>query len=268
MSAHDIRLLLSDVDGTLVTHGKILTPRAIAAVQALRAKGVAFAVTSGRPPRGMQMLFAPLDIKTPVAGFNGGIYANTDLTTIAQHTLPADVARGIAESIVASGLDLWVYAGEDWLVRDAKGAHVEREAWTVKYAPKVVAEFPPAFEGVVKVVGVTDDAALMEKAQASAVAAFGSKASIACSQTYYLDATHPAANKGDVVLYLSRMMGIPTDQIATIGDMPNDTLMFAKSGLSIAMGQASDAVKAKASEVTASSEDEGFAKAVERLILG
>jgi hydroxymethylpyrimidine pyrophosphatase-like HAD family hydrolase len=96
----------------------------------------------------------------------------------------------------------------------------------------------------------------------------GSQVSAARSQPYYVDVTHPNANKGAVVLALSKMLAIPVEQIATIGDMPNDTTMFAKSGSSIAMGQSSGEVKGAATYVTTSSEEEGFANAVDRYILG
>ena len=96
----------------------------------------------------------------------------------------------------------------------------------------------------------------------------GEKASAARSQPYYLDVTHPQANKGTVVRPLSRLLNIPPAQIATIGDMPNDVLMFRKSGFSIAMGNASDEVKAQASAVTDSNENEGFANAAEKSVAG
>ena len=73
----------------------------------------------------------------------------------------------------------------------------------------------------------------------------GDKASAARSQPYYLDVTHPQANKGTVVATLSKLLNIPPAQIATMGDMPNDVLMFRKSGFSIAMGNSSDEVKAR-----------------------
>ena len=91
--------------------------------------------------------------------------------------------------------------------------------------------------------------------------------SAARSQPYYLDVTHPEANKGDVVRRLSKEMNIPASQIATIGDMPNDVLMFALSGLSIAMGNASPDVQRAARRVTDTNEHDGFALAVEKFIL-
>ena len=97
--------------------------------------------------------------------------------------------------------------------------------------------------------------------------ATGPQVSAARSQPYYLDVTHPDANKGTVVRRLAGFLSIPPAEIATIGDMPNDVLLFAKSGLSIAMGNASPEVQHSAHYVTTSYEDEGFANAVERFIL-
>jgi hydroxymethylpyrimidine pyrophosphatase-like HAD family hydrolase len=79
--------------------------------------------------------------------------------------------------------------------------------------------------------------------------------------------THPLATKGGVVEYLSHTLEIPPEQIATLGDMPNDVLMFEKSGLSIAMGNASAEVQAQANFVTSSNEEEGFAMAIDKFIL-
>ena len=87
------------------------------------------------------------------------------------------------------------------------------------------------------------------------------------SQPYYLDVTHPQANKGGVVKFLSAKYGISPEEIATIGDMPNDVLMFAHSGLSIAIGQSGREVHRAARRVTTSNEEDGFANAVERFIL-
>ena len=264
-----ISLLLADVDGTLVTQEKKLTDDAIAAARALREAGIKLAVTSGRPPRGMAMLIAPLAIDTPVAGFNGGAFVGPDMTPIELHTLDPKVAETALKLLLDQKLDVWVYSGEDWLIRDQEAPHVAREAWTVKFDAKVVQEFTAEhLRQAVKIVGVSDDHALVERAESAAQEALGKGASAARSQPYYLDITHPDANKGTVVGALTRMLGIPAAEIATIGDMPNDVLMFRKSGFPIAMGNSSQQVQEAAKAVTDSNEDEGFAKAVRRFILG
>ncbi|MDX7951879.1 HAD family hydrolase [Lichenihabitans sp. Uapishka_5] len=263
-----IKVLLADVDGTLVTEQKVLTERTVAAIKALRQNGVTFAVTSGRPPKGMDMLIAPLGLDTPIAGFNGGAMVKPDGSVIEEKTLPPDVARAAIALILKHKMDAWLYTAKDWFVHDRKAPHCDREAWTVKFEPVVVTEFSePDLDKAVKIVGVSDDRELVAQCEADAQQAFGSTVSAARSQPYYLDITHPQANKGDVVETLSKLLGVPKDQFATIGDMPNDVNMFKKSGFSIAMGNASDAVKAQASATTESYNDEGFAKAVERFIL-
>jgi Cof subfamily protein (haloacid dehalogenase superfamily) len=263
-----ISLVLADVDGTLVTEDKVLTERARAAVRALQRAGIRFAITSGRPPLGMAMLFDPLDIETPIAGFNGGLFVEPDLTILDEKTVPADVARQAIDLMRAHRLDTWVYSGNDWLVADAAAPHVAREAWTVKFPPKVVADVAEHLQQVAKVVGISDDLDRVRRCEAEAQAAFGQHATATRSQPYYLDVTNKDANKGAVVEYLSRHVGVPEVEIATIGDQQNDVLMFKRSGFSIAMGNASDEVKAQAAAVTDSYNDEGFAKAMETFILG
>ena len=263
-----IRLLLADVDGTLVTKEKVLTPRAVAAVQALRAGGIRFAITSGRPPRGMAMLVRPLALDTMIAGFNGGVFVNPDLSVVETRTLPAAIARQVLDAILDHGMDAWVYTPDEWLLRDAAAPHREREEQTVQFPPRVVPGFDDVLDRVVKIVGVSDDLDLVARCEADVQQAVGERATAARSQPYYLDVTHRDANKGFVADTLSKRLGVDRAHIATIGDMPNDVSMFKRSGLSIAMGQSSDAVKQAATAVTDAYDNEGFAKAVERLILG
>jgi Cof subfamily protein (haloacid dehalogenase superfamily) len=262
-----IKLLLADVDGTLVTPDKVLTDRAVDAVRRLGEAGILFAITSGRPPRGMSMLIEPLNLTTPIAAFNGGILVNRDMSVIEQRVVPEDLVVPVAELNASFGLDTWVYRGADWYVPDPKGAHVARETATVRFEPKVMASLDGLTSDVTKLVGVSDDLDAVARASEAAHDRFGDHVAAARSQPYYLDVTHPDANKGAVAQYLARTQEIPTDSIATIGDMPNDVLMFAHSGLSIAMGNASLEVQRAARRVTTSNADEGFAAAVERFIL-
>ena len=276
-----IKLLLADVDGTLLTHEKVLTDRARAAVAKLRGAGIEFAITSGRPPRGMQMLIEPLSLTTPIAAFNGGMFVRSDLSVLEQRVLQANVVEPTMETMKKHGLDTWIYRGNDWFVRDRHAPHVDREEWTVKFPPTVVPDFKGLTNDVVKLVGVSDDLEAVRNCEAAVRQQFAEKVhakqsnperetpslvSAARSQPYYLDVTHPDANKGFVVVRLSQMLRIPVDQIATIGDMPNDISMFEKSGISIAMGQASEEVKKAATYVTTSSEEEGFANAADRYV--
>jgi hypothetical protein len=265
---NNIRLVIADVDGTLVTQDKVLTARAIEAVKRLRNVDIAFTITSGRPPLGIKPLIDALALTEPVAAFNGGLLVHPDLSVMAQSFVTADNAAKVIEAIARHGLDCWLYTDRDWLVRDANGPHVAREQWTVKFAPTVVPDFTAHLERVAKIVGVSDDHPAVARCEADVQHDCGNSVSAARSQPYYLDVTHPDANKGHVVAVLSRALFIPPAQIATIGDMPNDVLMFQKSGLSIAMGNASPDVRRQAQFVTSSNEEEGFANAMEAFVLG
>jgi hypothetical protein len=259
--------MLADVDGTLVTQEKVLTDRALEAVQLLRAAGILFAITSGRPPRGMEMLIQPLDLQTPISAFNGGLIVNPDMTVIEQKVLPEQLVPLVIDLMKSFELSVWIYRGTDWYVTDRKGPHVDREAWTVKFEPTVVSSFDGLTHGVAKIVGVNDDHVAVTNAAASAHDQFGNHVTASPSQPYYLDVTHPRANKGEVAKYLSKQYHLSADEIATIGDQPNDVLMFAHSGLSIAMGNADPQVQRAARRITASNEKDGFAEGVTRFVL-
>jgi len=262
-----ISLVLADVDGTLVTREKILTDRAKNAVRQLRERGIRFAITSGRPPRGMKMINDALHLDTPIAGFNGGVFTRPDWTVISSRVLAREAAAKTIEIIQQHRLVAWLYTPEEWYIPDPQGPHVAREAWTVKFEAKVAEDFTPYLDHAVKIVGVSDDLDAVAVCEKACREALKSSVSAARSQPYYLDVTHPQATKGGVVTYLSETLRIPAEQIATMGDMPNDVLMFEKSGLSIAMGNASAEVQSQANYVTAGSEEEGFAIGIEKYIL-
>ncbi|HXT75168.1 MAG TPA: Cof-type HAD-IIB family hydrolase [Candidatus Eisenbacteria bacterium] len=263
-----IQLVIADVDGTLVTHEKVLTRRAIDAVFKLREAGVKFAITSGRPPHGMDMFVEPLKLDQPIAAFNGGVITAPGQTTVLrQNFLAPDVVKQTVQLILQHNLDAWVYTDTTWFVREIDAPHVAREQWTVKFAPVVTLGLTAIVDRVAKVVGVSDNLDGVARCEKDVQAALGGHASAARSQPYYLDVTHPKANKGEVVRAMSDLLKIPAEQIATIGDMPNDVLMFVKSGVSIAMGNASPDVQKSATYVTSSSEEEGFANAMEQFIL-
>lgn len=263
----DVRLVVADVDGTLVTPDKKLTPRTRAAVHALDEAGIAFTVTSGRPPRGMRMLIDELQLRIPVTAFNGGLVIRPDLSVIRERAMPSEIVPPVIDMLSRGGLDVWIYTDTEWRVNTRQGPHVDREAWTVRFRPRVVPTFDGLRDPVIKIVGVSDDSDAMARSVEQMRRTFGQQVSAALSQPYYLDVTHPDANKGEVIGVFAELLGIPTPHIATVGDMPSDVLMFKRSGTSIAMANASPDVQRAATFVTSSNTEEGFALAIERLVL-
>jgi Cof subfamily protein (haloacid dehalogenase superfamily) len=262
-----ISALISDVDGTLVTRDKTLTQATQDAVVALHERGIAFAITSGRPPRGMRFFVEPLKLTTPIGGFNGGLITRPDMAPLREHALAPDTARQAHEILATRKIDVWVFSGLDWLLTNPDGPHVGLEKHTVKFPPTIVPNVDAALGTSYKVVGVSEDHDLLKRCEGEMQAALGSGASVSRSQPYYLDITHPQANKGVAVQNMAALMNVPMSEVAVIGDNYNDLAMFAQSDFSIAMGNAPDDVKKKARFVTGSNDADGLAEAIHRYIL-
>lgn len=263
-----IKLVLSDVDGTLVTSDKTLTPATLAAVAALKDEGVLFAITSARPPQGLVALVEPLHLATPLGAFNGATMILPDLRVLEEKLIDDELALGTLEVLEDLGLAPWVYTGAHWYVTDATSAHVHHESQSCQCEPEPVDDLTPVTTRVSKIVGVSDDEVASADAAHELNNRFGHRVSVSRSQSYFLDVTHPDANKGNVVRFLAKHYQLATREIATIGDMHNDVSMFEVSGLSIAMGNALPEVQGAATFVTSSNNDDGFARAVSEHVLG
>lgn len=262
-------LVVSDVDGTLVTPDKMLTPRAIAAVARLHAAGIAFSICSSRPPFGLRMLIEPLQLQLPLGGYNAGSIVDPDLSVVEQKLIPPDAAAEAVRLFQQHRIDCWIFTGNQWVVANPDGAHVGHESRTVQMPPTVVPEFADAhFAAVGKIVGPNDDHSLVARMEGLMRDALGGRASVARSQPYYCDITPPGVDKGRLIELLAERLGVPRPEIMVLGDMENDLQMFAKAGFGVAMGNAADAVKRAAGATTLANDADGFAVAIERYALG
>jgi Cof subfamily protein (haloacid dehalogenase superfamily) len=261
-----IALVVSDVDGTLLTKDKTLTDGAKAAVRRLHDAGIGFTITSSRPTIGMRFLIAPLAIALPVGAFNGSCIVDPQLNPIERHLIPPAAAERGLEVLNEFGVDIWLFTSDLWLTRRPDGEYVPLEKRAIRADPTIVEEFEPYLSTACKIVGSSSDAALLQRCEAAMQQALGAEATAVRSQSYYLDVTPPGCDKGTFVEAIAKRLDISTGAVATIGDMQNDLAMFRNSGLSIAMGNATDDVKRVATHVTASNEEEGFAKAIEMIL--
>jgi Cof subfamily protein (haloacid dehalogenase superfamily) len=261
-----IALVVSDVDGTMVTKEKFLTERAKAAVQKLHDAGIGFTITSSRPPVGMKFLLAPLGITLPIGPFNGSSMVDGHLTAIEQHLIPEAAAKRSIAVLEEYGVDIWLFTNDEWLIRRDDGKYVPHEQNTIQHDPVIVDDFTPFIAKACKIVGASADFPLLERCEAAMQKALGDTAVAVRSQHYYLDITPPGQNKGTFVAAMAKRLGISLAAICTIGDMQNDLPMFKVSGMSVAMGNATDDVKAQATDVTTSNEEDGFAGAVEIIL--
>jgi Cof subfamily protein (haloacid dehalogenase superfamily) len=261
-----IALVVSDVDGTLLTKDKTLTDGARDAVRRLHDAGIDFTITSSRPIIGMRFLIEPLAITLPVGAFNGSCIVDPQLKPIELHLIPASAAQRSLDVLDEFGVDIWLFTNELWLTRRPDGEYVPHEKRAIRADPTIVGDFAPYLQVACKIVGSSSDAALLQRCEIAMQQALGAEATAVRSQSYYLDVTPPGCDKGTFVQAVAKRLDISTDAVATIGDMQNDLAMFRVSGVSIAMGNATDDVKKMATHVTASNEDEGFAKAIDMIL--
>lgn len=267
MTETKIRLLVSDIDGTLVRKDKSLGEPTIAAAHRLTRAGGAMTLISARPPSGILPLAAKLGLTSPLGAFNGGTVVTPAGEIVEAHRLSADASRTAIAALRKAGITAWAFANGHWFASDDTNPHTGHERLASMVEPVVTGDFDGLHGRIDKVVGVSDDPAIIAALERELQAALGEAANVSCSQVYYCDITHKLANKGDGIVSLARAIGVPLEETAAIGDMPNDLPMLARAAFPIAMGQAPDALKRAAREVTATNDEDGVAVAIDRWIL-
>src|SRR3954464_6061974 len=174
-----IALVVSDVDGTLVTHDKRLTDGAKRAVARLHDAGIASTITSSRPQRGvapfptptarppvgMRFLIEPLTITLPVGPFNGSSIVDIKLKPIEQHLIPAAAAQRSIKVLDEFRVDVWLFTNEQWIIRRDDGKYVPHERNTILFDPTFADDFSPFMTTACKIVGASADPALLQRCE-------------------------------------------------------------------------------------------------------
>ncbi|MGQ4274519.1 Cof-type HAD-IIB family hydrolase [Terrihabitans sp. B22-R8] len=261
-----IRLFVSDVDGTLVRGDKSLSDVTAAAIARLQGAGLPVTLISARPPSGIRGLAETLGIDLPLAAFNGGTLFRRDGTILEQNHVPVEVSKAVLRRLEADGVTRWIFADGKWFASELDGPHFDRERLAAALDPTLIGDVSEILPRIDKIVGVSDDEPLLAGLEEDLQRELPD-ATIARSQPYYLDITHKVANKGNGLAFLANAIGVDLANTAVAGDMRNDLPMFARAGLSIAMGQAPDEVLRAATHRTGPNDEDGLADAIDRLIL-
>src|ERR1700678_1229038 len=190
-----IALVVSDLDGTLLTKEKLLTERAIGAVRRLHEAGIGFTITSSRPTLGMRFLIEPLQITLPIGAFNGSSIVDPQLEPIEQHLIPLPAVQRCLEVLNEFGIDIWLFTNDMWLTRNGNGEYVPHEKRAIRSDPTIVDDFSPYLSAACKIVGASPDPVLLQRCEAAMQKALGAEATAVRSQSYYLDITPPGFNK-------------------------------------------------------------------------
>ena len=262
-----IRLLVSDIDGTLVTKDKELTAQVRAAAERLVQNGVQLVLVSSRPPHGVSLFADVLELRTPRAAFNGGVFTSASGEVLRAELMDEDAAREALDYLQSQGIAPWLFTTDEWLLTDPDGDYVGWEQRTVRMEYRVVKDLAEYAGRAGKIMAASKDFVKLRACEEALQRRLHGRAAAHRSQDYYLDITHPRANKGEAVREAARLLGVDLAETACIGDMPNDLPMFDVAAFRIAMGNAPADMQARADYVAASNQDSGWAQAVQDYIL-
>jgi Cof subfamily protein (haloacid dehalogenase superfamily) len=262
-----IRLLVSDIDGTLVRTDKSLSDGVVAAIREVVALGVPVSLISARPPSGMYWIAERIGLDCVLGAFNGATIFRTDGKLISARHLGPEQVRSALARLERPGVTPWLFADGHWYARTLEGVHVHHEIKAAGLNPTLRLDFSRLHDRVDKIVGVSDDHDLLVELETEIIQDMAGLATVARSQPYYLDITALDGNKGDGLKALAAQFDTPLDAVAVLGDQNNDLPMFALAGLSVAMGQAPENVRNAADHVARSNDEDGAADAIERFVL-
>lgn len=263
---HRIRMLISDIDGTLLNPESELSRDNAEAIARSRRAGLKFSLSSARPPFGMRWLIEELQLQSVCSGLNGAILFHPQGHVLLECALDPRTIETLAQLMNRHGLDVWLYTKDAWFVRRMDGPHVQHNAMSLRTEPRLYVDLHDIAAPILKVVGTADDLERLSACESELKEALVGHISAIRSQPYYLDVTHPSADKGTAAVVIAVAEEVEMEELAVVGDSPADIPMFRVAGLSVAMGQASEEVRLTAAEVTGTNRENGVALLIDRLL--
>ncbi len=269
-----IQLILTDIDGTILTDQQALDPGLKEAVQALKPRQIPFILASARSPHGMFPLMEALDLdRSPLACYNGALILSgdaKDYEIIAEHGLDRDDLGLILDQVqehfpqVAIG---W-YSGTDWLVNaHNQWTDIEHQITGDHPIVKDLQEVFTQGDRVAHKLLLIDEAEVIAEVQAFLETLPLKHSACYLSKANYLEITHPSVSKEHALKEVAAFYQVPLANCLTLGDNFNDVPMLQAAGLGVAMANAPQAVQDQADVVTASNNDRGVSRALQRYVL-
>lgn len=265
---HGIGLVVSDVDGTLLTPDKRLTPRTAAAIRRLRGEGIHFALASTRPPFGMTQFVEPLGLTTPLLACAGALAVHPDTGEVLDaRPLPGALVLELLDVADAHGLDARLFWADRWAVRSLRDHGVGRELRVLGREPERCADPRALADSGLAKLTLAGPASEIRRAREAIRRDFRGRVTLAHAEGESLDLMHPLVDKGRAVRQLAGLLGLPMTRVAVLGDSEGDLSMFRVAGLAIAMASAPVAVRRAADRTAPSNLADGVAAAIEAWVL-
>lgn len=265
------KLLVLDVDGTLLNQAHEITPRNLAAVRKAQQMGIQVVLSSGRPTSGILPLARQLELNHYggyILSYNGGQIVDMQTgKVIFEKRLDLDLLAYLDKKAKKNDFAILTYReGELW-TDQPENAHVRQEAEInrlriVKAEPFASIDFRPC-----KCILVSDREEELVSLENHWKKRLSGMAEVFRSEDFFLEVVPPTVDKGNTLAFLMQELGFSSEEVVAIGDGVADVPMLQLAGTSIAMGNARDSVKACADFITLSNDESGVAAAIEKALL-
>jgi cof-like hydrolase len=274
MTNHPIRLIISDIDGTILDDQHQVDPNLKDMIPLLSREKIPFVLASARSPLGMEPIARELGLgDNPLACYNGALVIKGDpqaYETIIEHPLDKKEIRTFLELVKTEfpSVSINLYSGKDWIA-NRLDKWVQIEAAITGERPMIQNELIPVLNAQMPVhkLLLIDEAPVIQKLHDYLQTLGFPKTSFYLSKDNYMEVTAKHVSKEQALYEIAQHYQVPLEQVMTIGDNFNDLPMLRLAGLGVAMGNAPEAVKTEAKAVTKSNNEHGVAEAVEKYVL-
>lgn len=259
------KLIVIDLDDTLLDNDKIISNRAKKAIQASILKGTLVTFATGRMYKSALPYALDIGLTIPLITYQGALVKYTDGREIYHLSLPIDLAKKIVEFIRPFGIHMNIYFKDElYALKETEWGKHYAENNNVKL--NIIDSLDDKNIAPTKIVLIGESEALTDLHK-KLHEKFKDYVDLTRSKPEFLEISHPEATKGEALKKLANILKIPREEIIAIGDEMNDLDMIEYAGCGVAIGNACEKLKKAADIVTLSNNDDGVADVIERLIL-
>lgn len=265
----NVKLFVSDIDGTLLVPGKKISARNIDAVKRMADAGITVTIATGRMYRAALPIAKELGVNVPIITYNGALIKSVDGEIIHAEYLPEDIVVELVNFYEKRGWYLQNYS-EDNLYYPAYNDYAKFYETSQKVQGTAIGwdAMKMKTSHVCKLLSIADNLDETLRRIAELKNFFGDKIEVTKSTPIFTEIICPGVSKASAVKILAKKLGIDRAEVMAIGDSDNDLPMLLAAGTSVAMGNGTDEVKNSCDIVTGLCEDDGFAQAVDKFIFG
>lgn len=266
------KLLVLDVDGTLLNNEKEISKRTLSTLLKAQHTGIRIVLASGRPTSGLLPLAKALEVGNfggYIVSYNGAQIINAENGEVMfDKRINPELIPYLEKKARKNNFSIFTYHDEYLLTDNADNVHIRREAWLNNLRIMEEEEFSIAIDfAPCKCVLVSDDEEALRGLEAHWKRRLDGVLDVFPSEPYFLEVVPCGVDKANTLGVLMEQLGVKREEVIAIGDGVADVTMLQLAGKSVAMGHAQDSVKICADYVTASNEEDGVAQAVEKLVL-